>query len=178
MAATRRDSLKLLLTAVGAGAAPLALVENSFAAAGSAPRFYTEDELALVIRLCDLLLPDTDTPGAVSAGVPVLLDALMVEWASAATRAEHRGQLSSCATALGADGSAFASLPPDAATARLGSFDEAAYGKDDANDGSRAWRSLKTLITRAYFATEPGARQELDWRLVPGRWVPCQELPA
>ncbi len=44
------------------------------AAVYGAPRFFTPDEFATVSRLAGLIIPQTDTPGAVEAGVPSYID--------------------------------------------------------------------------------------------------------
>lgn len=44
------------------------------AALPAKPRFFTEDEMKLVTRLADLIIPATDTPGAVAAGAPMYID--------------------------------------------------------------------------------------------------------
>jgi len=38
------------------------------------PSFFTADEYTLLSRLTDVIVPDTDTPGAVRAGVPEYID--------------------------------------------------------------------------------------------------------
>ena len=38
------------------------------------PRFFTPPEFTTVSRLADLIIPTTDTPGAVDAGVPAYID--------------------------------------------------------------------------------------------------------
>ena len=45
--------------------------------------FYTQDEMALISRISNLVIPRTETPGALDANVPGYLDALMSDWASA-----------------------------------------------------------------------------------------------
>lgn len=40
----------------------------------SAPKFFTPAEYKTVSRLADLIIPATDTPGAVAAGVPAYID--------------------------------------------------------------------------------------------------------
>lgn len=40
----------------------------------SKPRFFSPAELETVTRLADLIIPATDTPGAVAAGVPAYID--------------------------------------------------------------------------------------------------------
>ncbi|HAC07925.1 MAG TPA: hypothetical protein DCF71_18940, partial [Gemmatimonadetes bacterium] len=49
-------------------------------------------------RVSDLLLPRTETPGALDAHVPALLDQLMAEWASSDTQASHRAALAALDT--------------------------------------------------------------------------------
>ena len=41
------------------------------------PGFFTDDEFTVVTRVADLILPATDTPGAVGAGVPAYIDAVV-----------------------------------------------------------------------------------------------------
>jgi len=43
-------------------------------AAASAPKFFKTEEFAVISRVADLIIPDTDTPGAVKAGVPGYID--------------------------------------------------------------------------------------------------------
>ncbi|MEX2260856.1 MAG: gluconate 2-dehydrogenase subunit 3 family protein [Bryobacteraceae bacterium] len=38
------------------------------------PRFFSEREMALISRLAGLIIPRTDTPGAIEAGVPAYID--------------------------------------------------------------------------------------------------------
>lgn len=43
-------------------------------AAAAAPRFFNPDEMKVISRVADLIIPVTDTPGAVAAGVPAYID--------------------------------------------------------------------------------------------------------
>jgi hypothetical protein len=38
------------------------------------PRFFNQQDFATVSRITDLIIPDTDTPGAIHAGVPAYVD--------------------------------------------------------------------------------------------------------
>jgi hypothetical protein len=62
----------------------------------------------------------------------------------------------------------------NAAEQQLAQFDAAAFdGRPTRHSG---YRSLKGLITQAYFASEDGALLEQRWVAVPGRWDPCVEI--
>mgnify|MGYP000002849333 FL=1 len=80
---TRREVLQGLIVSIG-GASMLAACDNAARVAVSnsqSLRFFSDQELALVSRISDLLLPRTDTPGALDVNVPGFIDGLMAEWA-------------------------------------------------------------------------------------------------
>ena len=86
MSETRRQALKILGTVTATCAFPFAsdelygqhvVVEHIQAPVGGGPykpTFFTVSEYALLSRLTDVLIPETETPGAVRAGVPEYID--------------------------------------------------------------------------------------------------------
>ena len=83
MSGTRRHALKMLGTVTATCAFPFASEElygqhvmfvPQAPAGPYRPSFFSADEYAVVSRLTDVIIPDTDTPGASSAGVPEYLD--------------------------------------------------------------------------------------------------------
>lgn len=169
---TRRELLQGLILSVG-GAAALSACGGSATLAATAPgnrgRFYTANEMALVSRLSDLIIPRTETPGALDVNVPGYLDALMSDWASSETQNTHREALQMITARLDAATGDFMAAGDSEAISTLVELDRAAF-EDGAGLGG--YRSLKGYITQAYFATEEGALQELKWVAVPGRWDP------
>ena len=175
---TRRELLQGLIISVGGAAALSACGGAARLAAtspGSAGRFYTASEMALVSRLSDLIIPRTETPGALDVNVPGYLDGLMSDWASADTRGAHREALQMIAAQLDSATGNFLSADTDEAEQALIELDSAAFS-GNANLGG--YRSLKGYITQAYFATEEGALQELKWVAEPGRWEPSVDVTA
>jgi Gluconate 2-dehydrogenase subunit 3 len=82
---TRRHALKILGTVTATCAFPFAseelygqhvmFVAGQTPAAGPyKPSFFTPDEYAVLSRLTDVIIPETDTPGASRAGVPEYID--------------------------------------------------------------------------------------------------------
>lgn len=171
---TRREVLQGLIISIG-GASMLSACGGEATVApstGQTSRYFSEDELALVSRLSNLIIPRTDTPGALDVGVPGFMDSLMADWANADSKASQHESISQISADLGED---FAAKAEDDAEEQLQEYDAAAYA--DRSD-HRAYRSLKGLITQSYFASEDGALQERGWVAVPGRWDPCVEIEA
>ena len=170
---SRRDVLKSLIISVG-GTSLLSACGGQVSLGAFAPgaprRFYSEREMALLSRVSDLLLPRTETPGALDVQVPALLDKLMAEWANSDTRTAHRAALAELDTRLQTrSGGDFLIASEPVAQQSLTQVDSAAF----AGEPIQGYRGLKGLITQAYFATEEGALEERQWVAVPGRWEPC-----
>ncbi len=174
---TRREVLKGLIVSLG-GASLLtacggvaSVVSTS---AGATTRFYTPREMELVARLSDLIIPRTETPGALDVNVPGYMDGLMSEWASSDTRQAHRRALEIIDERLSDTvGGDFVQASESDAEVALIALDSAAFNGDSSLQG---YRTCKSYITQCYFATEPGAVQELKWVAVPGRWDPSVEI--
>ena len=169
---TRRDFLRELIVSVG-GVSALAACGDApvvvATVAGEPGRFYNAAELELVSRLSELIIPRTETPGALDVNVPGYVDGLMADWANEETRAAHRRALAEIDRRLSADGD-FLALDETGAEAALAELDRSAF--EEASDELGGYRTFKGYVTRSYFATEGGAREELQWVGVPGRWNP------
>ena len=175
--ATRREILQGLIISIGGASALTACggIANVISTSpGSAGRFYTAREMALVSRVSDLIIPRTDTPGALDVNVPGFLDGLMTDWASDETSNSHRQDLIQLYRELGRRaGGEFATADEATAERALTELDAEAFAD---NNNLGAYRSLKGYISRSYFASEDGALEELKWVAVPGRWDPAVEI--
>ena len=177
---TRRDFLRELIVSVGGvsalsacGDAPVVVATM----AGEPGRFYTAEEMELVSRLSELIIPRTETPGALDVNVPGYIDGLMADWASEETRTAHRQalaeierRLSDRLSGLLSNSGGFLALDEAEAEQVLAELDRSAFA--EAADELGGYRSFKGYVTRSYFATEGGAREEQQWVAVPGRWDP------
>lgn len=176
---TRREVLQGLIVSIGGASALTACggVANVLSTRpGSSPRFYTSSEYALVSRISDLIIPRTETPGAVDANVPGYMDGLMNDWASSETKNAHRTALRQIKVELDsrANGN-FLAASDAAAEQALAAFDAAAFNEDGDATG---YKRMKGYVTQSYFATEDGATEELKWVAIPGRWDPSVDISS
>jgi hypothetical protein len=141
----------------------------------------------LLARLSDLVIPATDTPGAVAVGVPAFaelalrhgLEETAPESAASRGGANDRGGLvllDEVARDLNrlAQGF-FLNLTPDRQHGVLEAYDAAAFAGDRRD---HPWKKIKGLILTGYYTSEAGASRELQYELVPGRWAPNLPLPV
>jgi hypothetical protein len=127
---------------------------------------------ALLEALCDLVIPTTDTPGAVAAGVPAFVELAV----SHGLRDSDAQLLSDLATALDtAAGGAFLSLGAEPRAVLLADIDHQVFSQTataTSAAGLGSWATLKALIVIGYYTSEIGGSQELRYQLVPGRFEP------
>ena len=174
---TRREVLQGLIVSIGGATALTACggVANVLSTRpGSAARFYTSEEYALVTRISDLIIPRTETPGAVDANVPGYMDGLMTDWANNETKNAHRSALRQIKVELDRRASGnFLEASGSEAEQSLVSFDAAAFEQDGDASG---YKRVKGYVSQSYFATEDGATEELKWVAFPGRWDPSVKI--
>jgi gluconate 2-dehydrogenase gamma chain len=177
----RRDLLRWLAGAIAAPSAarPLewdAIGRTLHAEAQTAPvaatRALTEAHSRTLSAMCEGLIPDDDTPGAIAAGVPAFIDRVLADWCAPAERQLAIDALSALDDHTRAAGAAsFASATPAQQTRALEAFD-AEYSQwrrapqPPALPGVQAiplhpFGLLKTLTIWGYFTSEAGQRQEL-----------------
>jgi hypothetical protein len=123
-------------------------------------------------QIADVMIPATDTPGAIGAGVPAFLRQMLTEWASDRTRADVIGVLDSIERQAWSEfGAAFGELSAQRRAEVVRTVDEESIGRRDA-----AYRRFKYLVLVGYYQSEIGATQELRYELVPGAWRSCLPL--
>jgi hypothetical protein len=134
--------------------------------------FYTPEEYQLISVLADLIIPDTDTLGALTIGVPKMMDTLHSSWASTKSKAKHNKDIAEVANALDSLlGQSYLAASPEKQLATLTLFDQQVFSSRP--KGSSNYRAIKSLIARFYYLSEEGATKELRYELVPGRWEAC-----
>lgn len=159
MSLTRRDIIQNLAVLLGASALPASALA---AVRGAAPALPVPT-FRLLTAVADALMPRTDTPGAVDAGVPDLFDALLTNWAAPATRTAVLAALNAIDAAAGPRG--FVALPAKERTTLLAAHDAAHFAEP-------AYNRLRELLLVLYYCSEPGATVELRYEHAPGAYEP------
>ncbi len=182
----RRGMLQQLAVLLGVATLPA----HALAATGARAKkqFLTGAQFSLLSAIADTIIPTTDTPGAVAAGVPRLFDTMVRDWASAARRTELTGAIAEIdALAMTADKKTFAALSPARRKAILVEHDKAALkpgpppkeklsafqamtaGPPVTNP---AYLKVKELVIALYYSSEIACTQEQVYEHVPGKFAP------
>lgn len=147
---------------LGVGAGTLALMAGLWP---SIMQKQPADLAALLKDVCDRVIPDTATPGAVAARVPeFVLQAL-----SAGIGGAKGNELSRLGAELGDD---YLIAEPARRQDLLAQHDAAAFA---ANPPKGAWPVIKKLIVLGYYTSEIGGSRELAYELDAGGFKP--DLP-
>ncbi|MEO8020153.1 MAG: gluconate 2-dehydrogenase subunit 3 family protein [Pseudomonadota bacterium] len=167
----RRAMLLGAVLLVGGAAALTRFARKPVTAAGLGPALSTE-QFALLEQVCEVIIPTTDTPGAIVAGVPGFVREMLEEWGSATSRAEVSGVLEAIEQlAWSRFGAAFLELSVERRLEVVGAFDVDRIGRQEP-----AYGKFKYLVLVGYYQSEVGATQELRFELVPGAWRSCVPL--
>jgi gluconate 2-dehydrogenase gamma chain len=186
-AVNRRDALRrLAIGGVGAATLPAWVESLSAFAAEHAqahpritataktawtPKVFTASQNATVIVLSELIIPQTDTPGAKAAGVNEFIDGVLAD-----AKADERERFLAGLAWLDAQAARdhqhpFAACTPEQQTALL-----TAISTPDADPtGGAFFAAIKSMTIVGYYTSEVGYRQELgdDGNLVFAEFKGC-----
>ncbi|MFK3741583.1 gluconate 2-dehydrogenase subunit 3 family protein [Massilia sp. TN1-12] len=176
----RRQTLARLAAFCGLALGDFALSSDVLAAAttattkaatkAAAPEYLSPDELALTGVLAELIIPQTDTPGALAVDAHRTVDHLLAVCALQPAQDAFRSGLARIdAVARAGDGKPFAALSPLRQASLLRAIDSGA-APFHAGD-QRFFRQLKGYVAFAYYTSEAGASRELAYLPVPGGFI-------
>jgi hypothetical protein len=132
-------------------------------------KFLTLTEAQTVAAVSEQIIPRTDTPGAIDAGVPAFIDRMMAGYYQEKERHILRAGLARIdRDAHQAHGMAFAALTPEQQIELMKVYDREAFEQNGKGGDKHAFRMLKELTTLGYFTSEPGATKALKYVAVPG----------
>jgi gluconate 2-dehydrogenase gamma chain len=152
------------------------------------PQFFTKDQAALVSLLSEIIIPRTETPGAIDAGVPTFIDSLLKD----AYTKEDQDNFIKNLTAFN-DGSKndhgnsfiecdkseqleyFRKLHDETVKTATGGGSSGFWNA--ANKNSKPFiLELKELTLLGFFTSQPGATEVLQYKQVPGPFKGCVPL--
>ena len=138
--------------------AAIELGEHIHRRLGDVPfRTLNTDQQKLVTSIAEMMIPETDTPGATSVKVPEFIDLIFTEWASDDERAKFLAGLKdidvrAATTGGGGTGAAkFVDLPQTKKVELLMALDGA---RDDKSGADLAFARLKGLTVYGYFTSK------------------------
>ena len=168
----RREWLKCMSAlALSAAGAPLLAVFDAHAAAQKpaiGPRFFSPPQADVVAAVVDIIIPRTDTPGALDAGVPRFIEQMFRDVYSKAEQARYLGALAAFERAGGTPFLQLDAAQRKALVTRLHGEALASGRHIDRNSAAAFVLMSKKLAMLGYFMSEPGCTQVLQYVAVPG----------
>lgn len=143
------------------------------------PAFFTEDQARLVMEASETILPETDTPGAKTLGVPGFIEEMVGKIYSENYKNSFLKGLDQLARECRDDmGQDFVSLSKEKRNEFLTKKNEEIKGlnfKRGEKQRPFFWM-LKELTLVGYYTTEYGATQALQYMAIPTQWEGCLPL--
>jgi hypothetical protein len=188
----RRDLSKMLLLGCAGWSAPLLRALAGDDAPAPAAGGFDATQRALVRAMAEAIIPRTDTPGALDAGVPAFIEEIVFRWYTAAERRIFVDGLAAAeATSRARFVKPFAELPPEqqelilgeleteALVAAVSSAPQLSLSPSLEEDLAPFFAKLKELVVVGYYTSEVGASVELRHERMPMRYqadIPLAEV--
>ena len=160
---------------VGQIAAPLARALAAEAAPGfsATEAQFTPDQRALVSAISERIIPSTDTPGAIAAGVPAFIEMMLADSYSPGDRDDFMNKLGLIeGYARIKHEKAFVALSPDEQDQilTLAMQGDIPMQGDTPLLGKEFFVHCRQLVVLGYYTSEIGCKQERVWLPVPGHY--------
>jgi hypothetical protein len=170
----RRHLLKLAALSVGAsiaGTCSRALVSGGALDAAPQARVLDDEQLHQIATIAELIIPQTDTPGAIAAGVPEFIHRIVTEWYTEQERTTFMQGLAGVdAESRTRFGSRFLGLSTADQTTVLRVLEAQTRNGGRTPGHGAFFAQIKELTVLGYYTSEIGARAELGYRPVPGAY--------
>ncbi len=167
----RREALAGMVAALGGSVfAPIARAAafrpDNFINTGAPATVFTPAQRALVAALSERVIPTTDTPGAIAAGVPAYIEHMLGDWAIDDDRATIMGGLAAIDARSMAD---YRAPAVKVTPARQDALLTLAM-KDQLPGATAFFPAFKQLVLTGYYTSEVGITQERHYLPVPGEY--------
>ena len=181
----RRELLKIMAMTLGGS---VGLPKSAFARIGEAYdeadlTFFRPAQRAQVAILAEAIIPKTDTPGAIDAGVPDWIEILVKDCLDPKDQSVITEGLAAIMLRCAKDhGKGLDQLSADEQVAFLTAYDKETEAlRAKLEQGGKPQRKtflqqFKELTKFCYVNSEVGGTQAFNYVLVPGKWVPDMPL--
>lgn len=140
-----------------------------------APKFFSEEDAWLVADLAEVILPETDTPGAKAVGVPAYIDNMLAGYYGEKDQARFREGLEAFKAEVAETyKKPFYRLEPEAQleiTEKI--HNEAVIAIRPPGEGAPFILMMKELTITGFYTSEIGATEVLTYATVPGAYLGC-----
>lgn len=144
-----------------AGFVPLPIINT-----GRPAQVFTPGQRALVTALSERVMPTTDTPGAIAAGVPTYIEHMLGDWAISDDRATILGGLA----AIDARSMADYGHPAAKASAKQQDALLTLAMNGGLSGAADFFVAFRQLVITGYFTSEIGIKEEREYLPVPGNY--------
>jgi hypothetical protein len=127
---------------------------------------FTAPQRALMTALSERVLPTTDTPGAIAAGVPAFIEKMLADWAAPADRAPIVAGLDTIEARSLSD---YRRPAVQATPAQQDALLTLAMN-GQLPGGSDFFEAFRQLVITGYYTSEIGITQEREYLPVPGEY--------
>ena len=146
------------------------------------PRVLSQEQVVLLNHLSDTIVPETESPSASQVRVVEFVDLVMADVLTDDLNNSILRAIDELESySISEEGSSFVELPMENRTNLVQAIDDAAFTDDPAEKMELTfltdYRYLKSLVLMAYFTSEEGVKQNLDYVVIPGEYEPCITLP-
>jgi hypothetical protein len=151
------------------------VAQAAIAAPGWTPRVLSAAQNELVVTLTELIIPETDTPGAKAALVNRFIDSVLQEAPAAERTRFLQGLAWIDRRSRALFKTAFTAATAEQQAALLTRLSAAGSPAREDRAGLDFFRAIKSMTINGYYTTEAGLRQELgdDGQLFLPRFVGC-----
>ncbi len=127
---------------------------------------FTPEQRALMTALCERIVPTTDTPGAIAAGVPAYVEKLLADWALPEDRLPILSGLAEIDARSRQDYKVSAAqASPEQQDALL-----TLAMNNAVPDGEEFFKAFRQMVVVGYYTSEIGITQEREYLPVPGEY--------
>jgi len=183
----RREAIKrtsILMGGIISAPVIMGLLKGCKAKPGIAwkPLFFTEEQATAISIISEFIIPETDTPGAMTTGVPAFIEEMVHQVYSPEDRDKFMNGLADFIQhAKSRYNNSFQELDAEEQAELINQLHSEAVTEDLKDEKPEAYErpfilKMKELTMIGFFTSQPGATKVLQHEAVPGHYFGCRPL--